>query len=1182
MATKQNIEGTPVNKHSFLPLNEENELDDELPFLSVLNIVIDHCMMDPTPMEPQEWKLNQRVPILRVFGPAIRDGSTLSPEQSCCLFIHGAFPYMLARPMAAGPDGSSSALTTSPGYVDWDCPNAVASIVSNIQESLESSIQQSLETPTVGDDKLGNTNHTKKIIRSISVVQGRGFYTFCPGPAAPFLRVEYYDPKLRWKVKMMLERGLDLPARFYPDPQQYDRCQDDIVVRDSEPLVFHCYEAHIPYTMQFFKDWNLAGMAYIHLSKGGKFRSPLPLSARQQSSTSDLQTSDHLFLHGNTDPGDLWINFHLNENESLVGDSQMRQPVSESASILELKTATSLSLEKIWSKKETSCDIEFDCFVDQIMNTRTVITSKQKNDSVHWRAVPSLREIWRQERRRMSLLLPRIASNSLTIKNDSPDFTLDVKKNAPTPGTKLAVLGMRQLLRLSDGLEQEFDRAMRQIIDRYSQEVRLVDKMMSTAKQLNPLLENIGSTQGSSTINDADALEALEALGGQFNSSQVCQSLGTESTVMSQLQQDKYEENALIFSQRVDRGENVEENNRYEFIDDYIDPHTLTPYEFEDEDDEDCLDEDEFEQKLTLLAQNVDCEGNKQSISPPEVQEVKSPMSGTHLGHFSNQDKIHLLENHTKFELNNSAHLTATSEQSLISSSRVLSLEDLPQREKYMYAHYRPAPSRLMLETKKVSEDLPYHLHPIEKDLDIPCWLVHCSRFKAVRESLLTRNLVRNTWQPSLDKGTFFVTPVLKPPTRRHVSTWLKKLTKEGESADSFKRPYPDVKIERPLENMKNKRHRVSIKDEIVGIGEIEQVKSFRNSSDLQAIENLSNSCKAEETANYCDQGESLELECTNSPITCSTSNCESQETENPLEGVRQQGGRIYIEGGGGLKTKTKSSPTLPTKSTQTKSGILSLDLQNPLTMMSIEIHVQCRSGRAGINDGREIALQANFEKDKISAVIYTFAKDPGGGETLKILEQGVIFVPVEADLKGDSFDKNTAALLARRINASTPRNIMGVDTNLRVEIARDEKQLMLRLSSIVRWKDPDMLLSWDPQGSGLGYILERGAIVGKSSDHSNALQHKTDSSEIDMARLLGRIPMSRQAKKTNNLASIGEKLDGVDHKEDCTTRKEIDITCCQWSGSGLGIEWDERVGPGVAAASIVSEVNLLWQFMNW
>jgi hypothetical protein len=251
-----------------------------LPLCSVLCCVINNVMVPPTPLEPEEYRESMQngpimVPVLRVFGPIIRGDapSGADPVQSACLYIHGAFPYMLARPAAAGPDGSlhrSSHLRsasgaphlTNSGHVDWDNPGAIKNIAKSIQETLESALRATI----VSKDSSETTKlqeRPPKFIRSVTVVMGRGFYTYCPGPPAPFLRVEYYDPKMRWKVKLLLERGLELPHVYHPDPQQYDavgNVQDqDSSQLGRDPLSFHCYEAHIPHTMQFFKDWNLAG-----------------------------------------------------------------------------------------------------------------------------------------------------------------------------------------------------------------------------------------------------------------------------------------------------------------------------------------------------------------------------------------------------------------------------------------------------------------------------------------------------------------------------------------------------------------------------------------------------------------------------------------------------------------------------------------------------------------------------------------------------------------------------------------------------------------------------------------------------------------------------------------------------------------------------------------------------------
>ena len=82
---------------------------------------------------------------------------------------------------------------------------------------------------------------------------------------------------------MVLERGLVLNELYHPDPRQYDHVGDETEGADDDirPLKFRCYEAHIPYTMQVFKDCNLAGMKYIKVGEA-RFRNPLPKSLRKR------------------------------------------------------------------------------------------------------------------------------------------------------------------------------------------------------------------------------------------------------------------------------------------------------------------------------------------------------------------------------------------------------------------------------------------------------------------------------------------------------------------------------------------------------------------------------------------------------------------------------------------------------------------------------------------------------------------------------------------------------------------------------------------------------------------------------------------------------------------------------------------------------------------------------------
>jgi hypothetical protein len=265
-----------------------------------------------------------------------------------------------------------------------------------------------------------------------------------------------------------------------------------------------------------------------------------------------------------------------------------------------------------------------------------------------------------------------------------------------------------------------------------------------------------------------------------------------------------------------------------------------------------------------------------------------------------------------------------------------------------------------------------------------------------------------------------------------------------------------------------------------------------------------------------------------------------------PLQGIGNQGGRIWVEGGGRLKAKTRPSQGRTQKEESKTASCQSAPQQNqshylpsPVSVMAIEVHTQCRTGRAGVNDSKEISMTPDSERDKVIAVVYIFARDPGGGEALEILERGCLFVPLERELSRAEGDKMKATILfdhlCNSLNASMPRTTMGIASPFSAECVRDERQLLLRMSSIVRWKDPDMLLSWDTQGAGLGYLIERGAALGRSG--SNGTDRNLDSSangktppEIDMARLLGRVPtIGTRMKADSTMDQLFKKDDGAE-----------------------------------------------------
>ena len=115
------------------------ELEEEASYtISILNVVMDYYMSDPTPMEPTEFHLMSRsrastkndentepkgafhysrqattnsmmmqVPVVRIFGPILRGDlkhNRKCKRQNGCAHIHNAFPYIICRPAFAGMD----------------------------------------------------------------------------------------------------------------------------------------------------------------------------------------------------------------------------------------------------------------------------------------------------------------------------------------------------------------------------------------------------------------------------------------------------------------------------------------------------------------------------------------------------------------------------------------------------------------------------------------------------------------------------------------------------------------------------------------------------------------------------------------------------------------------------------------------------------------------------------------------------------------------------------------------------------------------------------------------------------------------------------------------------------------------------------------------------------------------
>ena len=815
----------------------------------------------------------------------------------------------------------------------------------------------------------------------------------------------------------------------------------------------------------------------------------------------------------------------------------------------------------------------------------------QSEVDVHWRAVLSLREIWTEERQRMARLLPP-KDNFLSgeSKNDDLSFTLSVKKGAPIPGSRLAFHGNRRLFDSSPTLENDFRRAMTDILKKYEsifdgvdfrlRKKKAEDKDYSVAKrQVNYKKE--GNLASLLSQKD-DALAALEGLCGQFsmrnftpNKSQIDSPGVSQSQVgdlflspaksikLSQFlpqtplltQKDLKEVHAnLEFSIGVDRED-------FALIEE-IDPVSLTRYNNVDRDnimdEEEDMAEEEFEKSLTVLRTQM-VEPSQESLSQLDAVVNTCPPS---------QSKTIAFD---EFGLGQESISSGDQIKSLSPNSQEKHLSTPPTSTKALSLPFSDSPS-ISVRSGDILElkghpptrncfdmTATVRLHPSNLSSTAPVpWLGFASSVDPISHM----SYARKFWQGS------FVQQVVAPPSPNKVRKWVERKRRKdylkinAQTKEDTERKHSSKDVldfdsnsnsSKALraKNPKRKRRVAFADDTHISSSTgclVEEVSWTEGSQDFtqeSATSSLSQDKNFDTSINTDkDLVASLHLggieqspshtNATTTQISPFTAHSDSPHRIDPLQGIGNQGGKIYVEGGG-----LKASGTAD-----------KCHLQSKLSMMSIEVHVQCRTGKAAVDNSTEIAMRPDPIRDSIFAVCYAYAIDPGGGEQIEIKERGCICIPTEKEITSfrDSEDAHNSSHLISKIGKT-----MGISSQMKLEVASTEKQLLLRISSIVQWKDPDALMSWDTQGGGLGYLIERGLAIGNNNnDNGNA----NNITKVDMVRLLGRTPklIPQRREVTNGLAHLPESK---------ATK--------QFTGSALGAEWDDRVGAGAGPSSIVS-----------
>ncbi|XP_006839989.1 PREDICTED: DNA polymerase zeta catalytic subunit [Chrysochloris asiatica] len=239
----------------------------------------------------------KKVPVVRVFGAT-------PAGQKTCLHLHGIFPYL---------------------YVPYDgYGQQPESYLSQMAFSIDRALNVAL----------GNPSSTAQHVFKVSLVSGMPFYGYHE-KERHFMKIYLYNPAMVKRICELLQSGAIMNKFYQP------------------------HEAHIPYLLQLFIDYNLYGMNLINLA-AVKFR-----KARRKSDTIHATGSCKDPLPGSSLSGSL---FRWEEGE----------------------IPSSLILEGV--EPQSTCELEVDAVAADILNRLDIEAQIGGN--------PGLHAIWEDEKQR--------------------------------------------------------------------------------------------------------------------------------------------------------------------------------------------------------------------------------------------------------------------------------------------------------------------------------------------------------------------------------------------------------------------------------------------------------------------------------------------------------------------------------------------------------------------------------------------------------------------------------------------------------------------------------------------------------------------------------------------------------------------------------------------------------------
>ncbi|XP_074752271.1 DNA polymerase zeta catalytic subunit [Athene noctua] len=269
---------------------------------SVRIVTADYYMGSPLPgLDPCQSHFREaptrRVPVVRVFGAT-------PAGQKTCLHLHGIFPYL---------------------YVPYD---GFGQHPEYYLHQVAFSIDRALNVA------LGNPSSTIQHVFKVSLVSGIPFYGYHE-KERQFMKIYLYNPAMVKRVCELLQGGAIMNKSYQP------------------------HEAHIPYLLQLFIDYNLYGMNLINLA-AVKFR-----KARRKSDTSGVSKRHRI---------------HLPENSNRVSFIEWEED----------EIPSSLILKGV--EPQSTCELEVDAVAADILNQLDIEAQIGRN--------PGLQAIWEDEKQR--------------------------------------------------------------------------------------------------------------------------------------------------------------------------------------------------------------------------------------------------------------------------------------------------------------------------------------------------------------------------------------------------------------------------------------------------------------------------------------------------------------------------------------------------------------------------------------------------------------------------------------------------------------------------------------------------------------------------------------------------------------------------------------------------------------